>query len=369
MSYPPVKGALLPGGALLWQSMRLFFGANLVVDMGAANTRIYVPGRGIALNEPSVIALRGQSETPVAVGRAAKLMAGRVPASIRVTRPLRDGVISDVGAATKMLRAFIRRAIGQPTLFAPRLLLCIPAVTTPLERRALEEVVKGAGARCVQFIEEPVAAAAGAGVRIESASARAVVDIGAETVDVAVMSLEGLLHTATFRTGGRAMDQAIMNFVRERYHLEIGEESAEMVKRTLGATGSQDRNYEMEVGGHSLRELSPVRVSLSSTEIQTAIRSVVTEITNDVALAFEELPPEAAADLLEAGVVLTGGAAQLPGLAEKLSEKTGLEMRLANNPALATVIGAAHIFWPEAIITEAWPLVEPIATGTTVLPD
>ena len=368
MSYPPLNGALLPNGALFWQSMRLFFGANLVVDMGAANTRIYVPGRGIALNEPSVIALRGQSQTPVAVGRAAKQMVGRVPASIRVTRPLRDGVISDVGAATKMLRAFIRRAIGQPTLFAPRLLLCIPAVTTPLERRALEEVVKGAGARCVQFIEEPVAAA-GAGVRIESASARAIVDVGAETVDVAVMSLEGLLHTATFRTGGRVMDQAIINFVRERYHLEIGEESAEMVKRTLGATGSQDRNYEMEVGGHSLRELSPVRVSLTSTEIQTAIKSVVTEITNDVAQAFEELPPEAAADLLEAGVVLTGGAAQLPGLAEKLSEKTGLEMRLATNPALATVIGAAHIFWPEAIITESWPLVEPIATGTAVLPD
>jgi rod shape-determining protein MreB and related proteins len=360
---------LLPTAALAWPDLRLLLAADLAIDLGAANTRIFVPGRGVALNEPSVIALREQDKQPIAAGRGAKPMIGRAPASIRVVRPLRDGVIADISAATNMLTIFIRRAIAQPTLLRPRLLMCIPAETTPVERRALEEVARGAGARQVQFIEEPVAAAAGLGIATEAARAAAIIDIGAETVDVAVLSAGGLIHAATYCTGGRAMDQAITHYLREQHNLEIGAETAEMIKLKVGATAPHQSERIIEAGGRSLVTLMPARVTVTSDEIQTVLKPVVTEIVRGVTKALEELPPEVAADLLEAGVVLTGGAAQLPGLAEKLGEEIGLETRLATNPMLAAVTGAARIFWPETAKAGSWSLAEPITSGVLALPD
>lgn len=354
---------LLPTAAIAWPDLRQLLAADLAIDLGAANTRIFVPGRGVALNEPSVIALRERDKQAIAAGRAAKPMIGRASASIRVVRPLHDGVIADISAATRMLTIFIRRALAQPTLLRPRLLLCIPAETTPVERRALEEVARGAGARQVQFIAEPVAAAAGMGIKTEAAHAAAIIDIGAETVDVAVLSAGGMIHAATCCTGGRAMDQAIINHLREQHNLEIGEETAERIKLKIGSSAPHRSERISEAGGRSLETLLPARVTLTSDEIQTALKPVVKEIERGVTKALAELPPEVAADLLETGVVLTGGAAQLPGLAERLSEKIGLEARLAINPTLAAVMGAARIFWPEAVQAESWSLAEPSTTG------
>ncbi len=360
---------LLPTTETTWPDLRLLFAADLVIDLGTANTRIFVPRHGVALNEPSMIAMRECDQQPAATGRAAKLMNGRTPASIRVVRPLRDGVIANVRAATKMLAIFIRRALAQPTLLHPRLLLCVPAEITAVERRALEEVARGAGARQVQFIEEPVAAAAGVGLKTETAHASAIIDIGAETVNVAVLSAGRLIHAVTCCTGGRAMDQAIANHLRKQHHLEIGEETAEMIKLRLGSTAPHRLDRTIEAGGHSLEKLLPASVSVASDEIQMALKPVVTVIVRGVTKALEDLPPEVAADLLEAGVVLTGGAAQLPGLAETLSAKTGIEARLATNPTLAAVTGAARILWPEAVTAEPWPLVKPAISGATRTPD
>jgi rod shape-determining protein MreB len=365
MNSPTFIDNLVPVAASIWPGLRLLFATDLAIDLGAANTRIFVPGRGVTLNEPSVIALSEVNNETVAVGHAANTMIGRGPASVRVVHPLRDGVIADIGAATKMLATFINRAVTRPTLLRPHLLLCIPAETTSLERRALKEVARGVGARRVNFIEEPVAAAVGVGIT-SSPHATAIVDIGAETVNVAVLSARGLIHAATSRTGGRAMDRAITDHLRRRHHLEIGGETAEMIKLRLGSTSPRQ---VIEVTGRSIKKLRPARVSVTSDEIQMALKPAVSEIVRSVIKALENLPAEVAADLYKSGLTLTGGAAQLPGLAEKLGERIGLAAHIAANPMFAAVIGAARVLWPESLKAEAWRLFEPAMSNPAAISD
>ncbi|HKR62037.1 MAG TPA: rod shape-determining protein, partial [Pyrinomonadaceae bacterium] len=300
---------------------------------------------------------------------AAKPMIGRTPPSIRVMRPIRDGVIADVEAAAKMLTIFIRRALAQPTLFSPRLLICVPAETTAVEQRAIEEVARYTGARHVQFIEEPLAAAVGVGIKTEAACASAIIDIGAETVEFAVLNLGGMMRAKTWRTGGRAMDRAIARHLRENRGLEVGEETAEMIKRALGSAAPHQGELFIEAGGRSLETMRPARIGVTSAEVQTVLTPVVAEIVRAVTTSLEELPPEIAADLIESGVMLTGGGAQLPGLPERLSQEIGLMVCLTANPTLAAVTGAARILWPDATALGMRSLIEPIASNATATPD
>jgi rod shape-determining protein MreB and related proteins len=330
-----------------WQGVRLLFAADLAIDLGSANTRIFVRGRGVELNEPSIVALREHDQRLLAAGRTAKLMIGRVPASVSLVRPVRNSVIAEVEAAAKMLMVFLHRARAQPTLRAPRLLFCLPAKTTLVERRALEEVARSVGARQVQFIEEPVAAAFGLGIETEAAPTSTIVDIGAETVDIAVLSLGGLVHAATYRTGGRAMDRALINHLRKQHSLEIGEETAERLKRALGSTAPHQRDRSLEAGGRNLKTQMPMQVNVTSAEIQTALEPVVAEIARAVCTALAELSPEIAADLL----------------------KTGLEMRLASNPTLAAVTGAARICSTEENPAEPWTMLPPLIPSEPTTPE
>lgn len=365
MKSPTFIDIMVPGAATVWSGLRLLFAADLAIDLGSANTRIFMPGRGVVINEPSVIALSERDNESVAVGHAAMPMIGRGPASVLVVHPLRNGVIKDVGAATKMLDTFINRAVTRPTILRPHLLLCIPAETTPMERRALEEVTRGVGAGRVNFIEEPLAAAVGVGIT-SSPYATAIVDVGAETVNVAVLSARGLIHAATSRTGGRAMDRAIADHLRRRHRLEIGGETAEMIKLRLCSTPPRQG---IEVSGRSVEKLRPAQVSVTSDEIQTALKPVVQEIVRAVIKALENLPAEVAADLFKTGLTLTGGGAQLPGLAEKLAERIGLVAHIADNPMFAAVIGAARVLWPESHKAEPGRLFEPALSNAATITD
>ena len=351
------------------QSLRLPLTSELVIDLGTANTRIYAPGRGVVLDEPSVIALSASTDQVVAAGRVAKQMIGREPASIRVVRPLRDGVIADFVAAEKMLSTFMRRALTQLTILSPRVLVSTPGEITQVEQRAVEEAAYRAGARQVEFIEEPFAAAAGVGIDTEAAHASAVVDIGAGTVDIAVLSLGGLIHASTLRTGGMAMDYALARYLREEHSLEVGEETAERIKRMLGLVEPYQSNRAIEAGGQSLLTRLPARIKVTSAEVQTAVEPVVAEIMRAVIASLEKLPPEVSADLLDSGLVLTGGGAQLPGLSERLCQETGLEVRLSTNPTLAVVLGAARLLWPETAAPELKLVPESSTSSTTTEPD
>jgi rod shape-determining protein MreB len=352
-----------------WQGFRPLLTGELAIDLGTANTRIFAPGRGVVLNEPSVIALNARNDQVVAVGRAAKRLIGRESSSIRVVRPLRDGVIADFEAAEKMLSTFMRRALAQWIILSPQVLICIPGEITEVERRAVEDAAYHAGARQVEFIEEPFAAAAGVGIETEAAHASAVIDIGAGTVDIAVLSLGGLIHASTLRTGGMAMDHALAHYLREEHSLEVGEETAEMIKRTLGSVEPHQSNRAIEVGGRSLLTRLPARIKVTSAEVQTAMAPVVAGVMRAVIGSLEKLPPEVSADLLDSGIVLTGGGAQLPGLPERLSQETGLEVRLSTNPSLAVVTGAARLLWPEAAAPELRLVPEPSTSSTMAEPD
>lgn len=339
--------------------LRLSLTGELAVDLGTSNTRVYAAGGRVMLNEPSVIAFSTSSGRVVAVGREAKLMIGREPRSIRVVRPLRDGVIADFDAAEKLLSHFIRQALTKWATLSPRILVCIPGEITQVERRAVEDAAYRAGTRQVSFVEEPFAAAAGVGLDVEAACASMIVDVGGGTVDIAVLSLGGLIHTSTLRMGGMEMDRAIARYLHEERSLEVGEQTAEAIKCALGSASLQADERVMEVRGRSLTTRLPAKIRVRSAEVQAAIEPVVQEIMHTVRAALEELPPEVSADLLDSGIVLTGGGAQLQGLAERLSRESGLEVRVAANPECAVVLGAGRLLRPEVSTTELRPVAQP----------
>jgi rod shape-determining protein MreB and related proteins len=319
------------------------FSNDLAVDLGTATTLIYVKGKGIVSCEPSVVAVqrgpRGDQRV-LAVGREAKEMLGRTPGNIQAIRPLRDGVIADFAITEAMLRYFITRAHHRRALVKPRIIICVPFGITEVEKRAVKESAEGAGAREVYLIEEPMAAAIGAGLPITEASGNMVVDIGGGTTEVAVISLAGIVYSQSVRVGGDKMDEAIVAYMKRKYNLAIGEQTAERIKMTIGNAYPLDEQVTMEVKGRDLVAGVPKTVVVNSDEVREALAEPINSIVEAVLLALERTPPELAADIVDKGVVLTGGGALLRNIDVLLREETGLPVMVADDPISAVVLGS-----------------------------
>ncbi len=332
----------------MFESIRGLFSNDLSIDLGTANTLIYVRGQGIVLDEPSVVAIRqergpGGPRSIAAVGVEAKRMLGRTPGNITAIRPLKDGVIADFTVTEKMLQHFIRK-VHETRFFkpSPRVLICVPCGSTQVERRAIRESAAGAGAREVYLIEEPVAAALGAGMPIEEASGSMVLDIGGGTSEIAVISLNGIVYSASVRIGGDLMDEAIINYVRRNYGTLIGDATAERIKKEIGSAYPGAEVKEMEVRGRNLAEGIPRSFTLTSNEVLEALQDPLSGIIDAVKMALEQTPPELGADVAERGIVLTGGGALLQGIDKLIMEETGLPAIVAEDPLTCVVRGGGR---------------------------
>lgn len=319
-------------------SLRGMFSDDLSIDLGTANTLIYARNQGIVLDEPSVVAIReGRSPSSnklvAAVGLEAKLMVGRTPGNIKAIRPMKDGVIADFHVTEKMLQHFIHKVHANKFFRpSPRVLVCVPCGSTQVERRAIRESALGAGAREVYLIEEPMAAAIGAGMPVSEASGSMVVDIGGGTTEVAIISLSGVVYSASVRIGGDRFDEAIINYVRRNYGTLIGEATAERIKQEIGTAYPEKELREVQVRGRNLAEGVPRSFTLSSNEILDSLQEPLSGIIGAVRAALEQAPPELAADIAEKGLVLTGGGALLKDLDRLIMEETGLPVIVAENP-------------------------------------
>jgi rod shape-determining protein MreB len=332
----------------MFSSLRGLFSNDISIDLGTANTLIYVKGKGIVLNEPSVVAIRqergpGGPKSIAAVGMEAKRMLGRTPGNIVAIRPMKDGVIADFTVTEKMLQHFIRK-VHETRFFrpSPRVLICVPCGSTQVERRAIRESAAGAGARDVYLIEEPMAAAIGAGMPISEASGSMVLDIGGGTTEVAVISLSGIVYSASVRIGGDRFDEAIINYVRRNYGSLIGESTAERIKHEIGTAYPGNEVRELEVRGRNLAEGVPRSFTLNSNEILEALQEPLSGIVSAVKTALEQTPPELAADIAERGMVLTGGGALLNDLDRLLMEETGLPVLIAEDPLTCVARGGGR---------------------------
>jgi len=329
------------------RSLFSLFSSDLAIDLGTANTLVYVKGRGIVLAEPSVVAIadvRGKKQV-VAVGEEAKQMLGRTPGYITASRPLRDGVIADFELAEEMIKHFIRRVHNRRTFASPMIVICVPSGSTAVERRAIQESAESAGARRVHLIEEPMAAAIGAGLPVTEPSGSLVVDIGGGTTEVAVISLGGIVYARSVRVGGDKMDEAIIGYIRRHHNLLIGESSAERIKMELGAAGALDPCDEgpcREVRGRDLMNGVPREVLVSQREIADSLAEPVSAIVEAVKVALENPPPELAADIVDRGIVLTGGGALLYRLDQVLRDATGLSVVIAENPLQCVALGTGR---------------------------
>ncbi len=321
------------------------FSNDLAIDLGTATTLIYVKGKGIVSCEPSVVAVASDARggmRAIAVGREAKEMLGRTPGNIRAVRPLRDGVIADFEITEAMLRHFIAMALNRRTLVKPRIIICVPFGITEVEKRAVKESAEGAGAREVYLIEEPMAAAIGAGLPITEPSGNMVVDIGGGTTEVAVLSLAGIVYSQSVRVGGDKMDEAIMSYMKRKYNLAIGEQTAERIKITIGNGYPLDEQITMEVKGRDMIAGIPKTVVVNSDEIRDALNEPTNQIVEAVLRALEATPPELAADISDKGIVLTGGGALLKNIDVLLREETGLPVMVCDDPISAVVLGSGR---------------------------
>ncbi len=319
------------------------FSNDLAIDLGTATTLIYVRGKGIVSCEPSVVAVQRDSrgtKKVLAVGREAKEMLGRTPHNIQAVRPLRDGVIADFEITEAMLRYFIARASNRRTLVKPRIVICVPFGITEVEKRAVKESAESAGAREVYLIEEPMAAAIGAGLPITEASGNMVVDIGGGTTEVAVISLAGIVYSQSVRVAGDKMDEAIMGYIKRKYNMAIGEQTAERIKITIGNAYPLEQPTTMEVKGRDMVAGIPKTVVVGADEIREALAEPINAIVEAVLIALERTPPELAADIVDKGVVLTGGGALLKNLDVLLREETGLPVMVCDDPISAVVLGS-----------------------------
>jgi len=332
----------------MFKRLRGIFSNDLSIDLGTANTLIFVRGQGIVLNEPSVVAVRmdrgpGGPQTVASVGLEAKQMLGRTPGNIRTVRPMKDGVIADFDMTEQMLQHFIKKVHESRFLRpSPRVLVCVPCSSTQVERRAIKESAEGAGAREVFLIEEPMAAAIGAGIPIHEARGSMVLDIGGGTSEVAVLSLNGIVYSASVRIGGDHFDEAIINYVRRSYGTLIGETTAERIKLEIGCAYPLPEQREMEVSGRNLAEGVPKMVKVNSTEILEALTEPLSGITSAVKNALEQTPPELCADVAETGIVLTGGGALLKQLDKLLMEETGLPVIISEDPLTCVARGGGR---------------------------
>ncbi|MCI0389749.1 MAG: rod shape-determining protein [Acidobacteria bacterium] len=321
---------------------------EFAVDLGTANTRIYLPGEGIVIDEPSLIALHIESNEVVAVGQEAKTFAWRQPREIRVMRPIKEGVIADCEVAGKMLSQFIKRALTDREPAGLSLLICVPADITPLEQKAYEDAARCAGAEKVTLIEGPYAAAAGADLNLRSACSCMIVDLGAGTTDIAVISGGSVLYGATRRVGGVEIDRAIARYLHLERTLEVGEETAEDIKIKLGIIDARREQRAMAVRGRNLTTGLPEEITITSEEIHPLILPTLRLIKQHVNTALEEISTGASVDLLDSGVTLSGGLSQLTGLAEHLGQELRLHVRVASNPMLAAVLGAGRLLEQES---------------------
>lgn len=333
----------------MFRKLRGLFSKDISIDLGTANTLIYVRGEGIVLNEPSVVAIRhdgggANQRKVVAVGLEAKRMLGRTPGNINAIRPLKDGVIADFYVTEKMLQHFIHKVHEKNRFLrpSPRVLVCVPCGSTQVERRAIRESAMGAGAREVYLIEEPMAAAIGAGMPVDEARGSMVVDIGGGTTEVAVISLSGIVYAQSVRIGGDRFDESIINYVRRNYGSLIGETTAERVKHEIGTAFPGAEVRDLEVRGRNIAEGVPRSFMLNSNEILEALQEPLSGIVGAIRAALEQTPPELAADIAERGMVLTGGGALLRNLDRLLSEETGLPVIVAEDPLTCVARGGGR---------------------------
>jgi rod shape-determining protein MreB len=317
--------------------------ADMAIDLGTANTLVYVKGRGIVLNEPSVVAIaisKGKRQV-LAVGEEAKLMVGRTPGNIQAIRPLRDGVIADFEVAEEMIKHFIRKVHNRRSFAAPQIIICVPSGSTAVERRAIQESAESAGGRRVFLIEEPMAAAIGAGLPVTEPTGSMVVDIGGGTTEVAVLSLGGIVYACSVRVGGDKMDEAIINYIRRNHNLLIGEATAERIKKEIGSAivMPDSESIVMSIKGRSLSDGVPKEVEINQKQIAESLTEVVATIAEGVKTALENTAPELSADIVDRGIVMTGGGALLKNLEKVLSNATGVPVFVADNPLNCVVLG------------------------------
>ena len=321
---------------------RLFsvFSKDMAIDLGTANTLVYVKGEGVVLNEPSVVAtIEDQGRTQVlAVGNEAKQMLGRTPGKIQAIRPMKDGVIADFEVAEQMIKSFIKKVHKGRTLSNPQIVICVPTGATNVERRAIRESADAAGARRVFLIDEPVAAAIGAGLPVAEATGSMIVDIGGGTSEIAVMSLGGLVYSKSLRVAGDAMDTAIVNYMRKEYNLLIGDTTAEKIKKEMGTAIPTGTNT-YPVKGRDLRSGTPKEVNITEEDTAEALNDILKEMVNAIKDALENTPPELSADLVDMGLTLTGGGALLKNIDKRFSKETGLPVHVADDPLSCVAVG------------------------------
>ncbi len=320
---------------------------DMAIDLGTANTLVYVKGRGVVLNEPSVVAMkeeRGQL-MPYAFGNEAKLMLGRTPEKIDATRPLKDGVIADFRTAEEMIKHFIHRVHNRRSFTGPLIIICVPSGSTPVERRAIQEAAENAGARDVYLIEEPMAAAIGAGLPVTEPTGSMIVDIGGGTTEVAVLSLGGIVYARSARVGGDKMDEAIISYIRRYHNLLIGETTAEYIKKEIGAACiPEDGDGRMiEINGRDLMNGVPKELVLSELQIAESLAEPVREIIEAVKVALECTPPELSSDIVDKGIVMTGGGSMLHNLDLVVSQATGLPVFIADDPLSCVALGTGQV--------------------------
>ena len=319
------------------------FSNDLAIDLGTANTLVYMKGKGIIISEPSVVAVRknGRGGSKVlSVGREAKMMLGRTPGNIVAIRPMKDGVIADFEITEAMLRHFIRKAHNRKTLVRPRIIICVPSGITQVEKRAVKESAESAGAREVFLIEEPMAAAIGAGLPITEPISNMVVDIGGGTTEVAVISLAGIVYSKSVRVGGDKMDEAILQYIKRKYNLLIGITTAELIKTGIGSAYPSDQAETIDVKGRDLVTGIPKILTIDSDEVRQAISEQIETIVETVRIALEQTPPELAADIVDTGIVLAGGGALLKNLDILLREETKLPITITEDPLSTVVLGS-----------------------------
>jgi len=316
--------------------------SDLAIDLGTANTLVYVKGKGIVLNEPSVVAIQRDTGKVLKVGKEAKIMVGRTPGNIVAIRPMKDGVIADFKYTEAMLRYFIQKVHNRKSLIRPRIIISVPSGVTQVERRAVRDSAQSAGAREVYLIEEPMAAAIGAGLPITEANGNMVIDIGGGTTDIAIISLAGIVYSRSVRTGGNKMDEAIIQAIKKKYNLLVGERTAEEIKIEIGSAFPIEENKNLEVKGRDLVSGIPKTIVINEEEIRDALIEPVTQIVEGVKTALENTPPELSADIVDKGIVLAGGGALLRGLDILLREETSLPITIADDPLSTIVLGTGQ---------------------------
>ncbi len=325
---------------------------DMAIDLGTANTLVVLKGQGVVLNEPSVVAVvdnKGKKSV-LAVGDEAKTMLGRTPGNISAIRPLRDGVIADFIVTEEMIKYFIKKVHKRSTFANPRILICVPTGSTPVERKAIQDSALAAGARRVQLIEEPIAAAIGAGLPISEATGSMVVDIGGGTTEIAVMSLGGVVYSNSLRVAGDAMDKALADYMRKEYNLMIGDSTSEKIKKEVG-TAIPVNNNTYPVKGRDLRSGTPKEVSITEEDTAEALNGILKEMINGIKDALENTPPELSADLVDMGLTLTGGGALLKNIDKRFSKETGLPVHIADDPLACVAVGTGKALDQEEIFS------------------